>query len=336
MGVAGGHPVLSKIMSYSVISLSKLIADFSNTVEAFFHGYAYAFCSIILLCCICPVKSCSSVFQVSGIWLLYKSNTLGDGFLSATLEGFTVMDDREGTQQELRLAIRKPDSFWYSPSEIVTDDEDHHMVDSDFLGSGEMKPVPTMLILDAKFSQYSTSVSLCIQRPQLLVALDFLLAVVEFFVPTVRSMLSNEEDENFSHMVDAVIVEQSTYHQPHAEFSLSPLRPLVVDDERFDHFIYDGKGGTLYLQDRRGLNLSSPSTEAIIYVGCGKKLQFKNVTIKVSLVFFWRSNHLSLCRNLPFFLYINHAELSIIVAEWAVFGFLYFTGIQQQLFSFRG
>ncbi|GFZ15404.1 pleckstrin homology (PH) domain-containing protein [Actinidia rufa] len=218
--------------------------------------------------------------QISGAWILYKSNTLGEGFLSASLKGFSVIDDREGTEQALRLAVGKPENVGYNPSQYATDDEDSHMAWTDVLDSGDTKLVPTMLILDAKFGQNSTFVSLCIQRPQLLVALDFLLAVVEFFVPSVRSMLSNEEDENCSHIVDAVILDQPTYSQPSAEFSLSPQRPLVVDDERFDRFIYDGRGGTLYLYDRRGAILSSPSTDAIIYVGNGKRLQFKNVIIK--------------------------------------------------------
>ncbi|CAK9173344.1 unnamed protein product [Ilex paraguariensis] len=214
--------------------------------------------------------------QASGIWLLYKSSTLGEGFLSATLKDFTVIDDRSGTEQELRLAIRKPENIVYSPLQFGTEDDDHHLVETNVDG----KPVPTMLILDVKLSHNSTFVSLNIQRPQLLVALDFLLAVVEFFVPTVRSMLSDEEDENFLHLVDALILDQSTYSQPSPEFSLFPRRPLVVDDERYDHFIYDGRDGTLYLKDRRGLDLSSPSKEPIIYMGNGKRLQFKNVTIK--------------------------------------------------------
>ncbi|XP_057487524.1 uncharacterized protein LOC130773593 isoform X2 [Actinidia eriantha] len=218
--------------------------------------------------------------QISGAWILYKSNTLGEGFLSASLKGFSVIDDREGTEQALRLAVGKPENVGYSPSQYATDDEDSHMAWTDVLDRGDTKLVPTMLILDAKFGQNSTFVSLCIQRPQLLVALDFLLAVVEFFVPSVRSMLSNEEDENCSQIVDAVILDQPTYSQPSAEFSLSPQRPLVVDDERFDCFIYDGRGGTLYLYDRRGAILSSPSTDAIIYVGNGKRLLFKNVIIK--------------------------------------------------------
>ncbi|KAK9266873.1 hypothetical protein L1049_027132 [Liquidambar formosana] len=221
-----------------------------------------------------------ATLQVSGAWVLYKSNTLGEGFLSATLKGFTVIDDREGTKQEFRLAIAKPESIGYSLPRSVTDDEIQNMVDTNIIEENDAKPVPSMLILDVKLSQALTSVSLCVQRPQLLVALDFLLAVVEFFVPTVGGMLSNEEDENSLHIVDAIILDQSTYSQPSAEFSLSPRRPLTADDERYDIFIYDGKGGTLHLQDRHGFNLLTPSTEAIIYVGSGKKLKFQNVVIK--------------------------------------------------------
>ncbi|XP_058084436.1 uncharacterized protein LOC131232245 isoform X2 [Magnolia sinica] len=222
-----------------------------------------------------------ATLQVTGAWLLYKSNSVGDGFLLATLKGFTVIDDREGTLQEFRLAIGKPESFGYSLHHVV--DDNNKNVGSHETNRGKnnaLTPSLTMLILDAKFSQSSTAISLCVQRPQMLVALDFLLAIVEFFVPTVRSMLSNEEDNNSSQIVAAIILDQPIYYQPSAEFSLSPQKPLFVDDERFDHFVYDGKGGSLYLQDRQGRNLSSPSPEPIIYVGSGKWLQFKNVFIK--------------------------------------------------------
>nr|XP_027080056.1 uncharacterized protein LOC113703042 isoform X2 [Coffea arabica] len=220
-----------------------------------------------------------ATLKVSGAWFLYKSNSSGEGFLSATLKDFTMLDDREGTEEELRLAIRKPETIGYNPTDFLTDEVVPHKMENK-MGDIDRKPVPTMLVLDAKFSDYSTSLFLCIQRPQLLVALDFLLDVVEFFVPTVRGMLSNEEDKNASHIIDGIILDKSTFSQPSAEFSLSPLRPLVADDERFDLFLYDGRGGTLYLLDRQGSNLSSPSMEAIFCVGTGKKLQFTNVTIK--------------------------------------------------------
>lgn len=222
--------------------------------------------------------------QVTGAWLLYKSTSVEEGFLSATLKGFTVCDDREGTEQEFRLAIGNPENIGSSPLHSVAgDDESHHKVDQNIVRDNDVKLVPTMLILDVKFSQLSTFVSLCIQRPRLLVALDFLLAVAEFFVPTVGNVLSNEEDTTSFEVIDALILDVLTYKQPFAEVSLSPKRPLIVDDERYDHFVYDGGGGIIYLKDRHGSNLTSPSIEAIIYVGSGKKLQFKNVVIKNGL-----------------------------------------------------
>lgn len=138
-----------------------------------------------------------------------------------------------------------------------------------------------MLIVDAKFNDESSFICLCLQRPQLLVALDFLLAVIEFFVPTVRGILSNEEDDMPMSLVDAIILDESTYSQPSVECSISPQRPLIIDDVKFDHYVYDGNGGTLFLKDRQGSVLSSSNTEAIIYIGDGKRLQFKNVVIKV-------------------------------------------------------
>ncbi|XP_031125724.1 uncharacterized protein LOC116028070 isoform X1 [Ipomoea triloba] len=236
--------------------------------------------NLVELCLYYGLKRDASLatLQVSSLWLLYKSNTAGEGFLSSTLGDFAVVDDREGIQEELKLAIRKPETFGYRPSKFVRDGDNHPDVKTSDME--DLAPSPTMIILDAKFGECSTLISLCIQRPQLLVALDFLLAVAEFFVPTVRSMLSNDDDRSSSHLIDALILDQPTYIQPCSEFFISPLKPLVADDERYDLFVYDGKGGILYLQDRQGKNLSSPSVEALFYVGSRKKLQFKNVTIK--------------------------------------------------------
>lgn len=193
-----------------------------------------------------------------------------------------MCDDREGTEQEFRLAIGGPENIGSSPlHSAAVDDEPQQNNHQNIVRDNDAKPVPTMLILDVKFSQLSTFVSLCIQRPRLLVALDFLLAVAEFFVPTVGNVLSNDEDTKSFQVIDALILDEPIYKQPSAEVSLSPQRPLIADDERYDHFVYDGGGGMIYLKDRNGVNLTSPSAEAIIFVGSGKKLQFKNVVIKV-------------------------------------------------------
>ncbi|KAL5098135.1 hypothetical protein RYX36_002462 [Vicia faba] len=242
------------------------------------HGQADVFAYEALLNGYCKADIVDAANKVSSAWLLYKSSTAGNGVLSATLQGFSVFDDREGVEQGFRLAIGKPESIGASPPSTLSYYENQESIDSSLSKGNNFEPVQTMLIVDMKFGPDSTFVSVCIQRPQLLVALDFLLAVVEFFVPTVSSMLSFEEHN--SSMLDAIIINQSIYKQPCAEFSLSPQKPLIVDDENFDHFIYDGDGGILYLKDGRGLNLTSASSEAIIYIGNGKKLQFRNVFIK--------------------------------------------------------
>ena len=192
-----------------------------------------------------------------------------------------MLDDREGTKEEFRLAIGKPENIGACPVESATYDDTRHTSDGNVGNLNDIDLIPTMLIVDAKFSQTLTSVSLCIQRPQLLVALDFLLAVAEFFIPKVSDALSTEALKNSVYGIDAIILNQSTYKQPSTEFSISPIKPLVVDDERYDHFVYDGNGGILHLKDREGLYVSGPSTEPIIYIGDGKRLQFKNVVIKV-------------------------------------------------------
>ncbi|CAI0538916.1 unnamed protein product [Linum tenue] len=216
-----------------------------------------------------------STIQATGAWLLYKSNNLGEGFLSATLKGFSVIDDREGTEEEFRLAIGRPKKIGYGYTH--TSQNPGNKTVADPVKERKIEPVPTMLILDAKFSQSTTFVYLCVQRPQLLVAVDFLLAVVEFFVPAVAGTPSNDDAIEVD---DAVVVTEPVYKQPSVEISFSPLRPLIVDGEASEHFIYDGEGGTLHLKDRLGVNLSVPSKEPIIYVGDGKKLQFRNVVIK--------------------------------------------------------
>jgi hypothetical protein len=127
--------------------------------------------------------------QASGAWLLYKSNTQ-ESFLYATLKGFSVFDDREGTKDELRLAIGKSATVWDTSSADGYDnpielDSGERRIQKD-LG---LEPIPSMLILDAIFRKSSLSVSLCVQRPKFLVALDFLVATVEFFVPSAQSFI---------------------------------------------------------------------------------------------------------------------------------------------------
>ncbi|XP_042394059.1 uncharacterized protein LOC121984930 isoform X2 [Zingiber officinale] len=217
--------------------------------------------------------------QASGAWLLYKSNASEETSISATLKGFSVVDEREGVKDEFKLAIGKSRTIGYTN---FGSGHGSHLFDTVEEQAKERyvsEPVPSMLIVDAMLAKSLVSVNLYIQRPKLLVALDFLLAIAEFFAPSVRKVLSDEEDADTLNMTRAIILDGPVYSQPSHVFSLSPQRPLVVDDEMFDHFVYDGRGGKLYLHDRLGKILAHPSTETIIYVDSGKRLQFKNVTI---------------------------------------------------------
>ncbi|KAG0473074.1 hypothetical protein HPP92_014931 [Vanilla planifolia] len=229
----------------------------------------------------CAISNISEIPRMArGAWILYKSNLRGDGFLFATLKGFSVIDVREGIKEELRLAIGKS---WGTESTFSSDASDTLRLtrpgEKNVLCELNSQSIPSMLILDATFKNSLTNISLCVQRPKLLVVLDFLLAISEFFVPSLRSVLSDEEEILPLPLSNAVIIDQQIYFQPSVVFSLSPLRPLLVDDAKFEHFIYDGKGGKLFLQSRDGRNISKFNTQIIIHVGDGKRLQFKNVTI---------------------------------------------------------
>lgn len=255
--------------------------------------------------------------KIKHAWLLYKSTTIGEGYLSANLKSFTVIDNRDGTEEEFRLAVGNSESIGYANQKDAVGAINSNEKDLD--------SVPTMIILDAKFTESLMSISLCVQRPQLLVALDFLLSVVEFFVPTIADMISNEEDGNSSHIVDAFLLDQSTFIQKSAEVFLSPKKPLVADDERFDFFIYDGGGGIVHLQDRNGQDISAPSKETMIYIGNGKRVQFKNVIIKVCIR---GIEHVGLdCIHVEFLCAYVSLYISIFAhVGWKISGFMCFTG----------
>ncbi|KAK8950503.1 hypothetical protein KSP40_PGU008212 [Platanthera guangdongensis] len=258
--------------------------------------------------------------QAREAWLLFKSNSFSEGFLFATIKDFLVIDAREGIKDEFRLAIGKS---WSADSTLFDADGDDfskstHYVEKNNGDDFGDKPIPPMLILDATTRDSSTNISLCVQRPKLLVALDFLLAIAEFFVPSLHSMLSNDEES--APLPLAIILDQQIFVQPSSVFSLSPQKPLIVDDEKFEIFIYDGKGGKLYLKDRDGRNISDITSEIIIHVGNQKRLQFKNVTIVNghcldSCVFLGSNSSYSVSKEDSVFLEVEQEVLSLDTQE---------------------
>lgn len=139
----------------------------------------------------------------------------------------------------------------------------------------------TMLVVDAKLSPTQQLISLRIQRPRVVVAFDFLLAVGEFFVPSMHAMLAEKGEENPLDMKKGIFLNNRVYKQTLKEIRISPKKPLVADYEGVQEYIYDGQGNTLRLLNRHNEDLSMFSPEVLIFVGDGKRLIFRNVVIQV-------------------------------------------------------
>ncbi|BBN04917.1 vacuolar protein sorting-associated protein 13A/C [Marchantia polymorpha subsp. ruderalis] len=215
--------------------------------------------------------------QVTGVWAAYKSNSIEESTIMATLEKFSVRDDREGTELEMRYMIGSADEEESNVIEL-SEQEGHNGSCS----NQDCRSALTMLVMDANLSPTLQTITLRIQRPRLLVALDFLLAVAEFFIPSMHAMLSDGKgaDANPIEMQNAIFLDDPVYKQSDREISLSPKRPLVADKDGLDKYIYDGRGGTIRLLDRKGADLRDFSREVIMFVGDGKRLKFKNVIIQ--------------------------------------------------------
>lgn len=139
----------------------------------------------------------------------------------------------------------------------------------------------TMLVVDAKLGPTQQVVSLRIQRPRLIVAFDFLLAVGEFFVPSMHAMLADKGEENPLDLKNGMFLNERVYKQPVKKICISPKKPLVADYEGVYEYVYDGQGNTLRLLNRNDKDLSDLSPEALIFVGDNRQLIFRNVVIQV-------------------------------------------------------
>ncbi|KAH9312827.1 hypothetical protein KI387_027862 [Taxus chinensis] len=145
-----------------------------------------------------------------------------------------------------------------------------------------------MLVLDWRVKPDSQALVVRMQQPRLLVVLDFLLAVGEYFVPSLGAITGREEamyEQNDPvTLCDHIRLNSSLYKQKEDMVFLSPERQLIADAYDVDEFTYDGCGKTICLIEKYDLKGNScPSFHPFIIVGYGKKLRFKNVRIKNGL-----------------------------------------------------
>ncbi|MCO5593425.1 hypothetical protein L7F22_047439 [Adiantum nelumboides] len=212
--------------------------------------------------------------EIQGLWLNYRSTSLQEITVLLTLPRFCILDLRPSTKPEMRLMLGSMADTEGSTLSNVPQDT-------------VMSPRPPMLVMDAKLKQDSQAFIVRIQRPRLLVVLDFLLSVGEFFVPSLAAVTSKEE--NMDSCNDPLTSQEhlrlvTAYFKQEMELmTLSSNRRLIVDYAGIDVFTYDGCGNTLAL-DISEKNVSLPSVgEPLIVIGAGKKLIFKNITIKNGL-----------------------------------------------------
>ena len=219
-----------------------------------------------------------SSLQIQKFWLSYCSSSTNSMDVLITLSKLSVLDQRFDTRPEMRLMLGSmADVEKLGPIRVNMED------------ATDSSPQLTMLVLVLRFKPESQAIVIRLQRPRLLVVVDFLLAIGQFFVPSLGNAALESDPENPQN--DAEVVDDhirlatSLYQQEDDTVVLSSGRQLIVEAYDVDEFIYDGCGKTLIL-DAKDDEIGPVFWEPFIVIGCGKKLRFKNVRIEVILCLF--------------------------------------------------
>ncbi|KAG0568137.1 hypothetical protein KC19_7G189300 [Ceratodon purpureus] len=228
--------------------------------------------------------------EIQKFWLSYCSSSTNNMDVLITLSKLSVLDQRFDTRPEMRLMLGSMADVEKlgGPSGLVRENLDN---------STDSSPQLTMLVLDLRFKTESQAIVIRLQRPRLLVVVDFLLGIGQFFVPSLGNAALESDPENPQN--DAEVVDEhirlstSLFQQKDETIVLSCERQLIVEAYDVDEFIYDGCGKTLIL-DVKDDEIGPTSWEPLIVIGCEKKLQFKNVRIENG---FWLSDCVHLNTN---------------------------------------
>ncbi|KAJ1696999.1 hypothetical protein LUZ63_005511 [Rhynchospora breviuscula] len=219
---------------------------------------------------------------LEGLWVSYRTTSLLEMDLFVSIPKFFVLDIRPDTKPEMQLMLgsdscdnSKPK---FGPQEMSLDTR----LNSNAPGDGTCNL--TMLIMDYRCRTSFQSFVIRIQQPHVLVVLDFLLAVVEYFVPSLGMITGREEamDPKNDPLTnsDDIIVHEPVFKQSVNIVYLSPARQLIVDGVDVEEFVYDGCGGVLSLSDEFERKGQWYSGDTVIMIGPGKSLRFKNVKIE--------------------------------------------------------
>ncbi|KAL8205058.1 hypothetical protein R6Q57_010681 [Mikania cordata] len=220
---------------------------------------------------------------LEGVWLSHRMTSFSEMDLYVTIPQFSILDVRPDTRPEMRLMlgtstdVLKQGSSSKGGGGLV----------SAVTVSNVDAPLTTMLLMDLRWRSSSQLFVVRIQLPRVLVVPDFLLAVGEFFVPSLGAITGKEEvmdpkNDPIS-TTDTIVLFDALYKQTEDEVKLSPNRKLVVDAAGVDEYTYDGCGKTIILNEDFEQSQSS-EFRPIVVIGRGKRLRFVNVKIKNALL----------------------------------------------------
>lgn len=235
-----------------------------------------------------PVYLIALFMQLEGLWVSYRMTSSSETDLFVTIPKFSILDVRPDTKPEMRLmlgsstdackqAITGKVPFLFNPGSFRRTTGGHGIDDV---------PISTMFLMDYRWRMSSQSFVIRVQQPRVLVVPDFLLAVAEFFVPSLGALTGREEtmdpkNDPISRNSSIVLME-SVYKQEEDVVHLSPSKQLVADCVGIDEYTYDGCGKVICLSvETDTKEVRSTRFRPIIVIGRGKRLRFVNVKIEV-------------------------------------------------------
>ena len=208
----------------------------------------------------------------------YRNNSVQEIDVLLSLSRLRILDLRVGSKPEMRLMLGSMADLEGSINSSRQEENDDKITSS-------VEPQAPMVVLDTKIKEGLQASIIRIQRPRLLVVLDFLLAVGEFFVPSLATLTGKDDCNDPILDQDHIRLVDPYYKQQEPVVTISSQRKLIVDFHNCYEFTYDGCGNTLCIQTE---NLDQDRSDGgpidpVILIGAGKKLFFKNLKIKVLL-----------------------------------------------------
>ncbi|KAE9602547.1 putative vacuolar protein sorting-associated protein [Lupinus albus] len=226
--------------------------------------------------------------SLEGLWVSYRMTSLSETDLFVTIPKFSILDVRPDTKPEMRLMLGSSSD---ASKQTVTGKVPFPFNMGSFRRtSSEVKvdvdmPISTMFLMDCRWRMSSQSFVIRVQQPRVLVVPDFLIAVAEFFVPSLGALTGREEtmdpkNDPISRTSNTVLIE-SVYKQTEDVVHLSPSKQLVADCVGIDEYTYDACGKTICLSiETDARDVKSTRFRPIIVIGHGKRLRFMNVKIE--------------------------------------------------------